>query len=130
MRSLSRNKRLIWWSRQVDTREVLDGEGNRTGVFESVWSPPESERVYVSAARGDAELELFGQQLDYDRVISASPFCPLDEQCAVWVDADPVDDPYDYVVVRSARWKNSALFAIQKVDLEYENPVLPQSPGA
>lgn len=125
MRSLNRNRRLIWWARQIDTQELLDPEGNRTGQYAPVYSETETLHLFVSAAAGDAQATLFGQQLQYDRVASTAwQHCPLDEECVVWLDNDPVDDPPDYLVVQVARWKNSAVYALRKVDMG-----APQGPG-
>lgn len=118
MRSLNRNRRPVWWARQIDAQELLGPEGNRTGQYAPVYSEEETLYLYVSAAGGDAEQTLFGQQLAYDRVASTAWVgCPLDEECVVWLDADPVDDPPDYLVVGAARWKNSAVYALRRVDL-------------
>lgn len=130
MRNLRRNGRLIWYAKQEEFRELLDKEGNRTGQYKSVWPDQEEIHLYVSPAGGDAGSTLFGQELRYDRVMSTAwARCPIDEQTVLWIDADPVDDPYDYVVVKRAVWKNSAVYAIRRVDVHDANFSAPDNGG-
>lgn len=123
MRSMSRNKKLIYYALYQDKVPVLDNEGFETGEYETEYSNPIPFRIRVSPNKGESNEQAFGKSLDYDRVMSTSNrTSQIDEYSILWVDKMPeikedgsTDTPHNYTVVRVAKDLNEWLFAIKKV---------------
>jgi len=94
---------------------------NAPGQFKVVYSRPLRMMGNVSPARGEANTELFGRDIQYDKVIVLEdPNCPIDEQSVLFIDKRPEFDTdgnplFDYIVKRSARSLNSVAYAVSKV---------------
>ena len=116
MRSLERNKQPFAYAYALDSVEVLDADGNRTGSRRPVWGKQLTAKANISPDRGAVGVEIFGAFADYDRVICYTPADGIDlqEMCAVWIDADR-SGKHDYVVRRIGRSINGILAAVQKV---------------
>lgn len=116
MRSLNRNKRTIYYSDSWLERKVYDEDGNFTGEYELTGDNPTEFKVNFSAATGEAEREIFGIINDYQRVmVTNDKSCPIDEEYVLWVNADPEEELYDYIVKRRAESINSISFLIEEV---------------
>lgn len=81
------------------------------------------KRAYVSPATGSAYVEMFGNDLKYDRVlILDDPDTPIDENSVLFIDKEPCYDDnglplYDYIVKRVARHLQFAIIAISKAEV-------------
>ncbi len=124
MRTLKRNKRGMWYALYLD-REEIKKNGKRTGTYQVIYSPPQPICENISAARGSADVEMFGTDLKYDKAfVTADVKCPIDENSVMWIDREPVisaegttETPWDYKVVRVAESINSKAYAVQKVSV-------------
>jgi hypothetical protein len=129
----------------------VDENGNRTGEKITVYSAATAFDANVSAARGTADLELFGTSDMYDKVLVTTDIsCPITENTVLFVDK-PVgftqitvnvksdgdivtrmflQPLYDYVVVRVAKSINSISYALRKIPIS-GIPVIPpvETPG-
>ncbi len=117
MRLLQRNKRGFWYSLYSRTVNV-DGEPY------NVYELPTYMEANISAETGKSQTEMFGEAVDYDRVIVSDEMdCPIDEQSVLWVDKEPEYDSddlptgWDYIVKRAAKPLDSVAYAIKKVDV-------------
>ncbi len=118
MRSLNRNKRLLYYALRTGESTNVDEYGNETGETTPVYSAPVELRCNVSSATGEEAVQAFGSFTGYNRTICvADTTCPIDEESVVWFDAAPTD-PYNYIVVRKADSKNGILYALQEVTVE------------
>lgn len=121
MRCLKRNKKTFWYALYVGETEKVDGSGNFTGEIGPGYSEPVSMKANVSAARGDADTELFGTDLQYSKTILTDDLgCPITEQSILWIDCSPTDGsgrpvPHNYVVAGIAESLNNLLIAIREV---------------
>ena len=71
-----------------------------------------------SASVGQAEVELFGNAEQYDRVIVMDKTMPiLTEQTILWIDKNPTDGAYNYIVKKVADSINGYSYAVRKVDV-------------
>ncbi len=119
MRILERNKQQFFYSLFEGESSVRDYNGNPLPKY----SEATSFRASISAAKGNAETEQFGTNLDYDRVLITDDMrCPIDEQSILFIDVLPQYDEQgkpigDYFVKRVARSLNSISYAISKVDI-------------
>lgn len=124
MRTLNRNKTVFYYSLYEGKEPVVDDYGNVTGEYEVKYSRPKKFRANISAANGKADVEQFGANVDYDKVIVGDIFPQIDEYTIMWIDTVPVIDnegktetPHDYIVKKIARSLNSVSIAVSKVEV-------------
>lgn len=115
MRDLKRNQTSFWYSLYSSKEPVLKN-GFKTGQYKSGYTEPVKAMACISPATGDSAVEMFGTDIQYDRVISSVQSLPIDEFSRLWVEADPsTGAEYDYKVKRVAKGLNQNLWAIEKV---------------
>lgn len=125
MRTLNRNKTVFYYALYEGKESVIDDYGNVTGEYEVKYSRPKKFRANISAANGKADVEQFGANVDYDKVIVGDNIFPqIDEYTIMWIDTVPVIDnegktetPHDYIVKKIARSLNSVSIAVSKVEV-------------
>ena len=124
MRTLNRNKTTFYYALYEGKEPVVDDYGNVTGEYEVKYSRPKKFRANISAANGKADVEQFGANVDYDKVIVGDIFPQIDEYTIMWIDTVPVIDnegktetPHDYIVKKIARSLNSVSIAVSKVEV-------------
>lgn len=151
VRALGRNKRTVYYCQPEEVISPVDENGNRTGEKITVYGNAQMLDANVSAARGTADLELFGTSDMYDKVLVTTDIsCPITENTVLFVDK-PVgfteitvnvksgrdiitrmflQPLYDYVVVRVAKSINSISYALRKIPIS-GIPVIPpvETPG-
>lgn len=116
MRTLGRNKRLIYYALRTGEIADIDEYGNETGDITPVYGEPVELYCNVSAAAGEDMVQAFGNFTAYTRTICVSDInCPIDENSVIWFGVNPVTEAYNYVVVRKADSKNSVLYALREV---------------
>ena len=121
MRTLERNKTSFYYALYLGKEENVDADGNLTGTYTVMYSNPVECKGNISASSGYVQVEQFGNDLQYDKVIVLDNVSvPIDENTVLWVDKDVEHDKYgnpvfDYVVKKVARSLNSVSFAISKV---------------
>ena len=116
------NKTAFWYCLYTGVAQMLtDSDGYKTGEKGLVYVEPVKMEANISAAKGYSEAEVFGTDLQYDRVIVTCDMdCPIDENSVLFVDKAPAFDAamnpvFDYVVKRVARSLNVISIAIAKV---------------
>lgn len=115
MRDLRRNQVPFWYSLYIEKEPVLV-DGFETGQYQPIYSDPVEAKARISSATGESEAEMFGADVQYDRVISTVQNLPIDEFSRIWIDADPTTGAaHDYVVKRVAKGLTQNLWAIAKV---------------
>ena len=114
MRSLQRNKRLIYYANPNGTQSIYDEFGNDTLEVEAIYDEPKSLLCNVSANAGSAEVEAFGSQTEYSRTISFTNDCPLVEGSKIWFGL-AMHKSNNYVVTKIADSKNGYLVALREV---------------
>lgn len=123
MRCLQKVQSDIWYANYTGSTPVVDDGGYDTGEKQLAYSDPVRIKAHASSARGMTDVDQFGDNVDYDRVIlTDDQDIPITEETVMWVDTLPVLDnqghtqtPWDYVVRRIARSRNYATIAIKKV---------------
>jgi hypothetical protein len=121
VRTLERNKTSFYYALYLGKEENIDADGNATGTYTILYSNPVECRGNISASSGYVQVEQFGNDLQYDKVIVLDDVSvPIDENTVLWVDKEVEHDKYgnpvfDYVVKKVARSLNSVSFAISKV---------------
>lgn len=121
MRCLERNKTEFYYSLLQGKEPLKDENGYDTGEYKLVFTLPIKMRASVSSSKGEAQVEQFGNALNYDKVIITDDIaCPLDEHSVLCIDCKPDYDGegnliYDYIVKKVARSINSISYAVRKV---------------
>lgn len=126
MKSLERNKQKIYYANYTGRSEITDENGLYTGETTPSYTSPVAVNVNVSASRGQAEIDLFGTDLNYTNTIVTDKDLGIDEHSILWVGKEAyqtvsttsVVTPYNYIVASVAKSLNSVVYAIRKVDVE------------
>ena len=113
MRTMLINERTFYYA-LYQGNQLVSKDGYYTGEREVTYTEPVAVRANISAARGEANVDQFGANVDYDKVIVTCEDLPIDENSVLWVDAAPTE-PYDYVVKKVAKSINVLSIAASKV---------------
>ena len=124
MRLVKRNLKTIYYQLYEGKVPVVDDEGNETGDLEVSYTDPVAMKVNISPAKGNAQSEIFGTDLSYDKVFVTDDMnCPITENSVLFVDRVPVQEDgellntYDYVVKGVAKSLTHISYAISKVEV-------------
>jgi len=118
---LNRLKRPFYWQNFAGYEDRTDDAGVLAVTFPT-YSETFSARANVSANKGSAEAEMFGNLLEYDRVIvTRQTDIDMNETSIIWLDGAKPPDPYNYIVARKAVSNNIAVFALKRVEVGNED---------
>lgn len=84
MKSLSRNQTTYYYATYTGKTAVQESN-LYTGEYAPAYSAVTKVRDTISVARGNAEDEIFGVNLDYTRRITTTANRPIDEYTAIWI---------------------------------------------
>lgn len=125
MKTLNRNKQAFYYATYNGQTERMDGDLH---TFENVPSYSEwvEYRANISPARGESSADVFGADVNYDRVIVTDDLsCPIDEYTVLAIDIAPntretasVLPIYDYIVTKKAKSLNFIQYAVAKVKVQ------------
>lgn len=121
MKCLWRNKRKFHYALFREKIAIKDEYGNDSGEFKIVYDEPVEMNANVSAATGEAQVQQFGNDASYDKVIISDDInSPIDENSVLCIDVPPSYDDegnliYDYIVKKVAKSLNTVSFAVSKV---------------
>lgn len=91
MRTLDRNKQYIYYATATGKTEIVDAEGYKTGQFTKTYTDIIATRQNISAARGTAEVEQFGQNTNYSKTaVTEDLSLNINENSIAWVDLGKV----------------------------------------
>lgn len=149
VRALGRNKQTVYYCLpEEDNVALVDANGNRTGEYVTIYDNAVELHANVSAAKGTADLDLFGDAETYDKVlVTTNLACPISENTVLFVDCAPsyaeitvkqktdsgsvtrlyLAPLYDYVVIKVAKSINSVSYALRKKPIG--GVPVPQSSG-
>lgn len=124
MRTLNRNRQLIYYATFVSKSEVKDEYGNPTGAWQITYSSPIKAMWNVSYVKSDAEVEMFGiSAMSTLRIVAPKDGFPLDTASIMWYGKEP-ETPYDptspkhnYVVAGIRPSLNELVFYAKRVDV-------------
>ena len=125
MRLMKRNKQKIYFANYVGVVEHINSDNLYDGDDTITYTTPEEAFVNISSTAGVSDVELFGADLRYDKVIAYDAFnnaVSLNEYSILWVDVEPyvnnVLQPHDYAVKRVAKCHDGSayLVAIERVN--------------
>lgn len=115
MRNLCRNESTVYYALYDGETEAIDADGLYTGVIVPTYESPVAIRASVSAARGTADLDLFGVNVSYTKAVIVDDIsCPIDEHTRLWIGVDTTE-PHNYEVVAVAKSLNHITYAVKQV---------------
>lgn len=115
MRSLNRNKRLVYYALCTGETADKDEYGNETGESTPAYGEITALMSNISAASGQEAVQAFGSFTEYTRALYvADNHCPIQEDTILWFGIEPTL-PHNYIVARRADSKNGVLYALQEV---------------
>lgn len=125
MKTLERNKQTFYYATYSTRTEDMDGQLH-TFEYTPTYSEWTEFRANISPARGESSADVFGADVNYDRVIVTDDLtCPIDEHTVLAIDIEPnvrettADMPiYDYVVTKKAKSLNFIQYAVAKVKIQ------------
>lgn len=118
LRTLERNKQVIYYALFDGKEPVIDEYGNQTGEYEILYTPPTLLKINVSAARGEYSTRQFGDTENYDKVLMTDDLSvPITETSILWIDSLDTLKPHDYIVKKVAKSLNSVSIAVSKVSV-------------
>ena len=118
LRTLERNKQVIYYALFDGKEPVIDEYGNQTGEYEILYTPPTLLKINVSAARGEYSTRQFGDTENYDKVLMTDDLnVPITETSILWIDSLDTEKPHDYIVKKVAKSLNSVSIAVSKVSV-------------
>lgn len=93
MRSLRKEKRAVYVSQKLPPTPVLDGDGNETGEYYSVYDKPVNLFLNVKPITDIAEQKAFGEDINSILKVVYTPYdiynIEISEFDAVWIDVKP-----------------------------------------
>ena len=122
MRCLEINKRRLWYALYLG-RTANTENGFETGEYSNSYSDPVAFRANVSPAAGRVGIDVFGESLDYERVIVCDYVdLPVKEDSILFIEHEPEQNSsgnwnYDYIVKRISRSINSVAIAVSRRDV-------------
>ena len=147
MRTLTRNKQVVYYALYDRKEENVDAYGNPKGTYKVIYKPVEKLMANVSPAKGVSELTQFGINDDYTRTIVTDKKLPIAETSVFWLNMGQINDydsiatynegdivikdgkivkydgekfvavPHNHVTVRVAKSINSTTYAVKEVDV-------------
>ena len=105
MKTLQRNRCIVYYALPQGTTDQTDAYGNITGVAKTTYgNPVRYERLSTRKRKGVIVAERFGLADDYiDTFVTDDMNCPITIDTHLWVDTSPYDSngnllPYTHVV--------------------------------
>lgn len=120
MRNLRRNCQTFYYSLYVGKEYRTDENGYRTAEKILTYGLPTKASAAISPRTGQTDAQLFGKELNYERVIYTTEKLPIDEYSLLYIEAEPNFDNYvdglqaDYQVIRVATYLNQFIYALRK----------------
>ena len=97
-----------------------DENGYQTTEKILTYSEPVYKEAPISARTGQTDIQLFGTELSYDRVIYTAEKLPIDEYSLLYVETEPDFENYsdstkaDYRVKKVSPHLNQFVYAIER----------------
>ena len=98
MRTVQRNKEVVYYALYSGVTDVVDSDGNYTGEQIVSYGDIKRARMNVSGGRGRAEIELFGVDNPFTHTLVTEDLeTPFDTDTIWWVrNESPLFSPEDY----------------------------------
>lgn len=116
MRALTRNKKSWAYANYIGKAPIV-ADGKYTGEYDLTYTEPIDCKGNISPATGNNYTDLFGINVDYDKVIvMTEPDLDISEDSIIWINAD-TNGANNYIVKRIARSLNSISIAVKRVNV-------------
>lgn len=123
MRVLGRNKQTFYYSLYEGKEPILDHNGYETGEYKIRYSPPIKTSGVISPSKGKSQVDLFGRDVEYDRVIMLDDItCLIDESSIIFINYElskSVDELFISEYVEGSNF-NKAIEIYNGLDIEID----------
>lgn len=119
MKALARNRQTIYYALYKSKEKLYDSYGLYTGDHIITYESPVAIEMNVSPAKGMADVEMFGVNTNYAKVLVTDDMsCPIDETTVLWIGHAPNlnADNYNYRVAKVAKSLNSITYAVAELE--------------
>jgi len=117
MRSLNRNKKIIYYANVASVTTRYDEYGNETGAPLINYTTPASADMVLSGTSGEEPFQPFGIGKGYSLIgITDDMSCPITDESIIWVNAS-TSAAHDYEVVGISKMLNSIKYALKEVSV-------------
>ena len=124
MRTVHRDKRIVWYAFYESQTELTDDNGDYTGEYEVSYTAPVKALMNVSGGRGQADVALFGLTQNFSRTaVTEDLATDWNTEMVMWVERDPAEKPFNYRGAAVARTVNQVVLALEEVDVSTEGTV-------
>lgn len=119
MRSMTRNKRPIYYALYLGYNDVTDSNGDLTGEKRITYTTPVLWEANYNPGGGTTVIAQFGTDESYTRIISTSDMnCPINEQSLLWIERSSDEAP-NYKVTAVRRSINSIRYVCEQITTAY-----------
>lgn len=116
MRTLRRNKQKFLYQNFVERSAIFDEYGNETGEYELTYGTVTEAWGNISPAKGEVNVQSFGETESYDRVIVVDDL-PVTKDARIWINNPDSNATHDFIVTRLAPSLNNLVIAIKSVEV-------------
>ena len=106
MRTLDRNKTMLWYVECIGVEDVVDEEGYFTGEKRKVYGEPVRFGIHLYPADGMIMEQLFGRDADFSKLAISETLLSKDALLFLNTPVEPYEENYDYMVERNKRSMN------------------------
>lgn len=124
MKTLLRDRKIVYYANPDTVADQTDSFGNITGVPKITYgTPTKYERLSAANPSGLIKLEQFGLSTNYGTTfVTADMNCPIKEDTHLWINTLPYDGngnllPHDHVVKRVWKTINAIRVEVEEVSV-------------
>lgn len=119
MRLQKRNLRQIYYCQCLGETDILDDDGQYTGMKSVSYADAVAMMVSISVPYGESRPMEFGSIEPYQYTVYTDDMdCPIDEHSVLFIDKEPPEhgaEGYNYSVLQVAKSINSIAYKVSKV---------------
>lgn len=118
MRNLAINLEPVYYKNYEGEEEIILPGDISTGVYTPKYSELKRAMLCVSPSIGTSETYMFGSFEDYDKTMTtAEKDLDIGEDSVLWIGGVDTNGPWNYIVKRVGKWKNSISYAVKQVSI-------------
>lgn len=124
MRTLLRDRKIIYYANPTGTADQTDVYGNITGVLSVAYGDPvKYDRLSAENPKGYVKLETFGLSEAYNiTLVTHDMNCPVTSESHIWMNKAPYDGegnlvPHTHVVKRIWKTTNAVRIEFEEVSV-------------
>lgn len=119
MRTLRKNRQLLYYAVFASKTEILDEYSNPTGTYTITYTDPIAAEWNISTVDSDAEVELFGiAAFETIRIVPDKLPDGFDAASIIWYGVETTE-PHNYAIAGIRKTLNTVTIYARRVDVSY-----------